>query len=332
VTDYRPRIGVSACLLGEPVRFDGGHKRDPFLVESFGAHVEWVPMCPEMEAGLGTPRDTMRLMLRGRPDRGRGETYGPERVAMVVHKTGVDVTPLMQRYSERKVASLGDQGLNGFVLKKDSPSCGMARVKVYGESGPAERGGRGVFAAALMARWPNLPVEEEGRLGDPQLRENFVERVFAHQRLRRLFDQPDGRWSIGELVRFHTAHKLTLMAHSPSAYQRLGRLVAGASGRSRQAVQDDYESGLMRALAVIATAKRHANVLQHMLGYFKTSIDQDARAELLSLIEDHRIGRVPLIVPLTLFKHHVRRLHVDYLTGQVYLDPHPRELSLRNHV
>jgi uncharacterized protein YbgA (DUF1722 family)/uncharacterized protein YbbK (DUF523 family) len=332
VTDYRPRIGVSACLLGQPVRFDGGHKRDSFLVETFGPHVEWVPLCPEMEAGLGTPRETMRLMLRGRPDRERGETYGPDRVAMVVHKTGADVTPLMQRYSERKVAELVDHGLNGFILKKDSPSCGMERVKVYPATGPSERGGRGVFAAALMTRLPNLPVEEEGRLNDPQLRENFVERVFAHQRLRQLFEKPGGRWSVGDLVRFHTAHKLTLMAHSPSAYRELGRLAAGAAGRSRKTVQDDYESGLMRALAVIATPKRHANVLQHMLGYLKTSIDQDAREELLAIIEEHRIGRVPLVVPMTLFKHHVRRSHVEYLAGQVYLEPHPRELSLRNHV
>jgi uncharacterized protein YbgA (DUF1722 family) len=274
----------------------------------------------------------MRLMLRGRPDRERGDTYGPDRVALIVNKTGVNVTPVMQHYSEGKVASLVGAGLNGFVLKKDSPSCGMERVKVYPEKGPGERGGRGVFAAVLMARLPNLPVEEEGRLSDPQLRENFVERVFAHQRLRQLFDRRDPRWSVGDLVRFHTAHKLTLMAHSPVAYRDLGRLVANATAGSRNTVQDAYESAFMRALAVLATPKRHANVLQHMLGYFKTSIDQDARNELLSIIEEHRIGRVPLIVPITLFKHHVRRLHVDYLAGQVYLDPHPREMSLRNHV
>jgi uncharacterized protein YbgA (DUF1722 family) len=269
----------------------------------------------------------------------RGETYGPDRVAMVVRKTGVDVTGLMERYSERKVASLVNQRLNGFILKKDSPSCGMERVKVYPENSPAERGGRGVFAAALMARLPNLPVEEEGRLSDPQLRENFVERVFAHWRLQRIFDNRNGaeggrnkRWSVGDLVRFHTAHKLTLMAHSPSAYRQLGQLVAGATGRSRDVVQAEYESGFMRALAVLATAKRHANVLQHMLGYLKKSIDQDARAELLSIIEEHRRGLIPLVVPITLFKHYVRRLKVEYLAGQVYLDPHPRELSLRNHV
>lgn len=329
MTDDRPRIGVSACLLGEPVRFDGGHKRDPFLVETFGRHVEWVSVCPEVEAGLGTPRETMRLVLTGRPDRAKGAMYPPERVSMIVHKTGADVTSVMRRYARPKAEELAEAGLSGFVLKKDSPSCGMERVKVYADRGPAEKAGRGLFADALLTRLPNLPVEEEGRLSDPHLRENFVERVFAYQRLRRLFGQ---RWSVGDLVKFHTAHKLTLMAHSPSSYRVLGRLVAGASARSRRLVQDEYESGFMAALAVVATSKRHANVLQHMLGYFKTTLDQDARDELLDIIEQHRIGRVPLVVPITLFKHHVRRLGVDYLAGQVYLDPHPRELSLRNHV
>lgn len=329
MSDDRPRIGVSACLLGEPVRFDGGHKRDPFLVETFGQHVEWVPVCPEVEAGLGTPRETMRLMLIGPPDRERGGAYPPDRLRMVVHKTGADVSGVMRRYAKPKVDELAGARLSGFVLKKDSPSCGMERVKVYAGSGPAERAGRGLFAEALMARLPNLPVEEEGRLSDPRLRENFVERVFAYQRLGRLFE---ARWSVGDLVAFHTAHKLTLMAHDPAAYRELGRLVASARGRPRRALQEEYESGFMRALSVVATPKRHANVLQHMLGYFKTSLDPDARAELLDLIEQHRIGRVPLVVPITLFKHHVRRLGVDYLAGQVYLDPHPRELSLRNHV
>lgn len=329
MSDDRPRIGVSACLLGEPVRFDGGHKRDPFLVETFGQHVDWVPLCPEVEAGLGTPRETMRLVLVGRPDRAKGEMYPPDRVAMIVHKTGADVTSVMRRYARPKADELADAGLSGFVLKKDSPSCGMERVKVYANSGPAEKAGRGVFAEALMARMPTLPVEEEGRLSDPYLRENFVERVFAYQRLRRLFAQ---RWTVGDLVRFHTAHKLTLMAHSPSAYRQLGQLVAGAGGRPHRSVQNEYESGFMAALAVVATSKRHANVLQHMLGYFKKLLDQDARDELLDIIEQHRIGRVPLVVPITLFKHHVRRLGVEYLAGQVYLDPHPRELSLRNHV
>jgi uncharacterized protein YbgA (DUF1722 family)/uncharacterized protein YbbK (DUF523 family) len=325
----RPRLGISACLLGEPVRFDGGHKRDAYIVEVLGAHVTWVPVCPEVEAGFGTPRETMRLLSIGRPGRDESGVRPPERVALVVHKTGEDVTTVMRAFAGPKVDSLAQSNLSGFVLKKDSPSCGMERVKVYGSSGTAQRTGRGIFAAALLARMPNLPVEEEGRLCDPVLRENFVERVFAYQRVRRLFESA---WTLGDLVSFHAAHKLTLMAHSPSAYQAMGRLVASAQPRSRRAVADTYESTFMKALTTIATPKRHANVLQHMLGYFKRSLDGDSRNELLGLIEDHRAGHVPLIVPLTLFRHHVRRLNVQYLAGQVYLEPHPRELSLRNHV
>ena len=326
----RPRIGISACLLGEAVRFDAGHKRDPFLVETIGPHVEWVEVCPEVEAGFGTPRPSMRLTLKTPEARGRGEHYGAHNVSLVIPKSGVDVTEQMHRYAVKKAEALSRERLSGYILKKDSPSCGMERVKVYPEAGGmSERGGRGLFAQALMARLPNLPVEEEGRLSDPRLRENFIERIFAYRRLRDLFD---GRWSVGDLVRFHTAHKLTLMAHSPAAYAALGRLVASAKARTRSEVAADYESGFMDAMRVVATPRRHANVLQHMLGYFTKSLDADARSEMLSLIDEHRLGAVPLIVPMTLIRHYVRQQKVAYLQGQTYLEPHPRELSLRNHV
>jgi uncharacterized protein YbgA (DUF1722 family)/uncharacterized protein YbbK (DUF523 family) len=313
----RPRVGISACLLGEAVRFDAGHKRDPFLVETFGTHVEWVPICPEVEAGFGTPRPPMRLVARGNA------------ISLIVIKTGEDVTARLTDYSDAKVEALAGDDLSGYVLKKDSPSCGMERVKTYGPSGPAPRTGRGIFAAALMARFPSLPVEEEGRLNDPVLRENFVERVFAYRRLRQLFET---RWSLGQLVRFHTAHKLTLMAHSPAAYRTLGRLVAEGRERKPRELAAEYQRGFMTALTKIATPSRHVNVLQHMVGYFKKTLDAQARAELLDVIEDHRRGVVPLIVPLTLLRHHVRRQRVEYLEGQTYLEPHPRELALRNHV
>ena len=329
MTDDRPRIGISACLLGQPVRFDTGHKRDPFLVETFGQHVEWVPVCPEVEAGFGTPRESMRLVLTEPQVRERGERYDTSKLALILNKQGTDVTDRLVPYARRKAETLAAAGLSGFVLKKDSPSCGMERVKVYTPQGPGERGGRGLFAEALMARLPNLPVEEEGRLGDPRLRENFVERVFAYRRLRALFT---GRWSVGDLVAFHTAHKLTLMAHSPAAYRELGQLVAGAKGVPRVAFAEEYQSRFMKAMAAIATPKRHANVLQHMLGYFSKALDEDARNELLALIEEHRQGQVPLVVPMTLMRHYVRRQQVTYLLGQTYLEPHPRELSLRNHV
>jgi uncharacterized protein YbgA (DUF1722 family)/uncharacterized protein YbbK (DUF523 family) len=326
--DDRPRIGISSCLLGEQVRFDAGHKRDPFLVETFGRHVEWVPVCPELEAGFGVPRDPMRLVARVPGDRTRDEPYRADQIRLIVIKSGDDVTARLQRYSAKKVERLAGAGLSGYVLKKDSPSCGMQRVKVY-EGAMAERAGRGLFADALLTRLPDLPVEEEGRLCDPRLRENFVERVFAYRRLRQLFES---RWTVGALVSFHTAHKLTLMAHSPVAYRELGRLVANASGTARAALASGYQSQFMGALTRLATPKRHANVLQHMFGYFSAQLDAAGRQEMLALIEDHRAGLVPLVVPMTLMRHYVRQFGVDYLRGQTYLDPHPRELSLRNHV
>ncbi|MBZ5560069.1 MAG: DUF523 and DUF1722 domain-containing protein [Acidobacteriia bacterium] len=250
VTDSRPRIGVSTCLLGEPVRWDAGHKRDPYLVDVFGPQVEWVPFCPEVEAGFGTPRETMHLV------RAAG---GP--ITLMTTKTQRDVTRQLRTAVQRRMDAIAEADLSGYVLKKDSPSCGMARVKVYSDrGGPAERTGRGLFADALMTRLPNLPVEEEGRLSDPRLRENFVERVFAFQRVRRLFSS---RWTQGDLVAFHTAHKLTLMAHSPSAYRALGRLVAEGASLDRRALALRYEAEFMQALAVVATPKRHANVDPH---------------------------------------------------------------------
>ncbi len=313
----RVRIGISSCLLGEEVRFDGGHKRDRFLTDTFGPFVEWVPVCPEVEAGFGTPRESMRLVNRD------GQIH------LLTVKTGVDLTAPMDRVARRRVAELEHAGLCGYVLKKDSPSCGLLRVKIYDGPGPPARSGQGRFAAALCARMPFLPVEEEGRLSDPRLRENFVERVFAYRRLQEHFA---GRWTVGTLVRFHTAQKLTLMAHSVKAYEHLGRLVARAKSLPRDEVETHYVEGFMTALAIVATARRHVNVLQHMAGYFKTQLDEADRTELQAVIEDYRRGFVPLVVPITLVRHHVRRCDVTYLAGQSYLSPPPAELMLRNHV
>jgi len=311
------RVGISACLLGEEVRYDGGHKRDRFLTDTFGRFVEWVPVCPEVEAGFGTPRESMRLVERD------------GRLRLLTNKTAVDLTDRLTRWAHRRVDQLASEDLCGYILKKDSPSCGLERVKVYGAHGTGERRGRGLFAAALQEQYPHLPMEEEGRLSDPRLREHFIERVFAYRRLRDLFAS---RWTVGTLVQFHTAHKLTLMAHSIAAYQELGRLVAGAKRRSRALVEREYVEGFMTALATMATPRRHTNVLQHMAGYFKDTLDASARKELQSTIEDYRVGLVPIIVPITLIRHHVRQLGVSYLAGQAYLDPHPKELMLRNHV
>ena len=305
------------CLLGQEVRHDGGHKRDPFLVETLGRWVEWVPVCPEIELGLGVPREPIRL---------EGTTRAPR---LVAPKSGTDHTAAMARWARGRVAALARLDLAGYVLKKDSPSCGMERVRVWGRTGMPVRTGVGAFARVLMDAMPLLPVEEEGRLHDPRLRENFVERVFAYARWRRFLATRPSR---GGLVAFHTAQKLLILAHAPAAYQRLGRLVAHAKARPLPEVLAVYGRGLMDALRIHATPRRQANVLEHMLGYLSDGLDAGERREIVELIADHRRGLVPLVVPLTLVKHHVRRLGVAYLAGQVYLEPHPRELMLRNHV
>jgi uncharacterized protein YbgA (DUF1722 family)/uncharacterized protein YbbK (DUF523 family) len=312
------RIGVSACLLGQEVRFDGGHKRNDFLTGTLGDFVEFVAVCPEVDIGLGIPRESLRLV---RDDSGA--------VRMVANKSGADVTDTMSAYAERRAAALERDDLSGYVLKKDSPSCGMERVRIYGRSGMPMRDGRGLFAEALIRRLPNLPVEEEGRLNDPNLRENFIERVFAYHRMRALCAS---RWTAGALVAFHTAHKLTLMAHSPRAYAELGRLVADSKRIERAELRERYSLQFMRALKKLATPARHVNVMQHIAGYLQERCDADSRRELMEVIEEYRRAAVPLVVPLTLIRHWVRRFDIAYLKGQTYLEPHPRELMLRNHV
>jgi uncharacterized protein YbgA (DUF1722 family)/uncharacterized protein YbbK (DUF523 family) len=311
------QLGISSCLLGNEVRFDGGHKRDRFVTDLLGSFVEWVPICPEVEAGMGTPRPAMRLV-----DGGDG-------VRMVEIKSGSDHTRPMKAYAARRVRELKKLGLCGYILKKDSPSCGMTRVKIYSETAMPRRNGRGLYATALLEAYPNLPVEDEGRLNDPKLRENFIERVFAYDRLRRLFHP---RWAAGQVVDFHTAHKLQLMAHSTEAYRELGRLVATFRRWERAEFRKEYERAFMKALVPLATRGRNANMLQHAAGHLKKCLGSPSRTELANLIHDYRKGLVPLVVPITLIKHHARVYDIDYLNGQVFLEPHPRELMLRNHV
>lgn len=311
------RIGISACLLGHEVRYDGGHKRDAFLTDTFGPYVQWVTVCPEVEIGLGIPREPIRLIDHG---------AGPR---MVGTRSGTDHTPAMESYAAKRVRALAAEDLCGYVLKKNSPSCGMERVKIYREHGMPSLKGQGVFAAALMQAFPLLPVEEEGRLSDPRLRDNFIERVFAYRRLRSLFS---GRWTIGQLVRFHSAHKLQLLAHSPVQYQTLGRLVARGKSMERAALRERYEVGFMTGLRALATPRRNVNVLQHMSSYLRDRLDASERGELHGLIDDYGQGLVPLVVPLTMIRHYVRKFAIEYLALQVYLEPHPKELMLRNHV
>jgi uncharacterized protein YbgA (DUF1722 family)/uncharacterized protein YbbK (DUF523 family) len=287
------------------------------LTGTVARFVEWIAVCPEVEGGLGTPRDAMRLVRA---------LDGPH---LVTVNHGTDLTATMERFARARATALAEDELSGYVLKKDSPSCGLERVKVYDEHGMPTRNGRGLFAAALVRAFPHLPVEEEGRLADPRLRENFIERVFAYWRLRGLFAR---EWTIGELVRFHTAHKLTLLSHAPEAYWRLGRLVAGARNAGRRELEQQYSALFMQGLAQLATPGRHSNVLEHMAGYFTRRLDSVSRRELAQTIDDYRRRLVPLIVPLTLIIHYVRLLDIRYLAAQVYLQPHPKELMLRNHV
>ena len=248
---------------------------------------------------------------------------------MVNTKSERDITDAMRDWSRRRADQLASERLAGYVFKKDSPSCGMERVKVYAEGGVPEKNGRGLFADALMTRFPQLPCEEEGRLSDARLRDNFIERVFGYVRVRALFE---GRWRVGDLVRFHTAHKMALLAHSTEIYNEMGRLVARAKALAPKDLESQYRERFMAALALMATTRKHTNVLSHMAGYFKQVLEPADRQEVVSVIDDYRKGLVPLIVPLTLIRHHVRRHAVEYLAGQVYLEPHPKELMLRNHV
>jgi uncharacterized protein YbgA (DUF1722 family)/uncharacterized protein YbbK (DUF523 family) len=314
----KPRLGISACLLGQEVRFNGGHKRDDFLVDTFGRYVEWVAVCPEVELGMGTPRPPIRLERRG------------EEIRLVTLGTGEDSTAAMRAWSRQRVEALAGMDLDGYVLKKDSPSCGLERVKVYPVAGPPSKEGRGLFAEALIARLPHLPVEEEGRLNDPLLRENFIARVFVHQRWREA--EREG-WTRAALMRFHERHKFLLLARNQAGMRRLGRLL-GDSGKDSPAgdLAAGYREGLTEVFCRPASRRGHTNVLHHLAGFVSDALDAADRAELAETIERYRLGLVPLIVPLTLIRHHVRKQEAAYLQGQVYLEPHPCELMLLNHV
>ena len=308
------RIGISSCLLGEEVRFDGGHKHDSYITGTLGLYFEFVPVCPEMAVGLGKPREPIRL---------EGDAERPRAVG--TRSKDLDVTDALDAYGRRMGRELA--GISGYLLKRASPSCGMERVKVYGPSGAPSRQGVGIYARALMETQPLLPVEEEGRLGDPVLRENFVQRVFVYHRWQQLAAR--GVTAAG-LVNFHTRHKLIVMAHNQAAYRRLGQLVAGA-GRGRiDALAGEYIAGLMETLRKRANRKGHANVLMHLMGYLKREIDGEDKTELVEAIDAYRRGLVPLVVPATLLRHHFRRHPDPYVEGQHYLEPHPRELMLRN--
>ena len=311
----KPRIGISACLLGAEVRYNGGHKESRLCSQVLGEHFEFVPLCPEVAIGLGTPREPIRLV---------GDPQAPRAVGTV--NPELDVTEPLAAYGERMAEEL--DGICGYILMQKSPSCGMERVKVYQADGrPSEPAGQGIFAKALIARHPNLPVEEDGRLNDPVLRENFLTRVFAYAEWQRLLHEGLTRKS---LIAFHSRYKYLLMATAPLQYKALGRLLGDLARHDLAQLAPHYFTELMAALKQCATRGTHSNVLQHLCGYLKQGLSQDERQEMHQLIGQYRAGIVPLVVPLTLLKHHFRRHPDDYVAQQVYLQPHPENLSLRN--
>ena len=311
------RLGISACLLGEKVRYDGGHKWDRFITDTLGKYVEFVPVCPEVECGLNIPREAMRLI---------GEPRNPR---LVTVRSGVDYTDRMLTWAHKRVMELEKEELCGFIFKSDSPSSGMERVKVYGPSGSPTKTGVGVFARAFMDHFPLLPVEEEGRLHDPTLRENFIEAIFTLKRWREMLALDGGR---GALVDFHTRHKLLIRSHSPVHLRLLGKLVAQAAALPIPKLYGNYQKLLLEGLGRKTTSKKNTDVLYHLMGYFKADLSAEEKQELRELIDLYYRGLVPLIVPVTLISHYVRKYDQPYLKGQWYLNPHPIELQLRNHV
>ena len=311
----RIRVGISSCLLGATVRYDGGHKRDAFINGTLSRCFEFVPLCPEVAIGLGTPRPPIRLVRTDGGIRVQGRD-DPNR----------DVTDALRDFARSTAARLAGE-ISGYIFKRASPSCGMERVKVHGENGMPAGQGAGAYAGALMAALPLLPCEEEGRLGAPDLRENFIERVFVFDRWRKL--ERSGLTLAG-LVGFHTAHKFLVLAHNQAAYRRMGRLVARTGEPGLEGLAAEYARELMTALRRHATRGRHANVLEHLLGFVSRRLDAADRAEMVEVIADYRAGMLPRVVPLTLLKHHFRRHPHPYVAGQVYLEPHPREIMLRN--
>ncbi len=313
----RPKLGISTCLLGENVRYDGGHKLDRYLKDVVGQFVDWVPVCPEVECGMPTPREALRLV---------GD---PENPRLVTSRTGVDKTEQMLTWAKMRLDQLEQENLCGYVFKSKSPSSGMQGIKVYDKNGVPSKKGVGMFARAFMERFPLMPVEDEGRLNDARLRENFIERIFVYKRWQN-FVQNDG--SRKGLVDFHTDHKLLIMAHSPKHLSELGKLVAQVKELDPKELHDRYLSTLMTALKLHATVKKNVNVLQHIMGYFKKQLSSDEKQELLEVIGNYYKGLIPLIVPITLVNHFVRKYNEPYLKRQYYLNPHPVELMLRNHV
>ncbi len=308
------RVGISSCLLGEKVRYDGGHKLDRWLRDTLGQFVDYVPVCPEVELGLPTPRPALRLIGK-KPDEAR----------LVFSQSGEDITERMEAWARERVEELASENLCGFIFKSKSPSSGMERVRLYDDSGMPKKTGVGMFARIFMESFPLVPVEEDGRLHDPKLKETFIECVFTFKRWREAL----AAGTSGALVEFHARHKLLLMSHSPDLLRQMGKLVAQVGVISREDFIDGYETCLMKAVRLKTTVRKQVNVLQHVLGYFKKDLTAEEKVEALELFDHYRAGLVPLLVPITLLNHFTRKYGEPYLNQQVYLHPHPLELKLR---
>jgi uncharacterized protein YbgA (DUF1722 family)/uncharacterized protein YbbK (DUF523 family) len=314
--EHRIPVGISACLMGEKVRYNGGHKRSVYCLDVLADCFSFKPFCPELAVGLGVPREPIRLV---------GDAASPR--ALGTKDAALDVTAGLAEYGQRIAGSMPD--LCGYIVIKGSPSCGMERVKVYHANGMPNGAGRGIYTDALMRANPLLPVEEEGRLHDPVLRENFITRVFA---LHRWKQQVEAQPSYHALLQFHSHSKYLLMAHSYEGYRTLGRYLADAHQLPLEEAMQTYIQGFMEHMTKCATRNSHVNVLMHVFGYLKKEIDADTKQELLASIEQYHRGDVHLIVPLTLLKHYLKRHGSDYIRQQSYLDPHPYELGLRNYI
>ena len=311
------RLGVSACLVGDEVRYDGGHRKYPYLVDVLARYFTLVKVCPEVGVGMSTPRETVQL---------EGRAEAPR---MIASETGRDWTARMNRWSRTMVRELKTEDLCGFVFKKNSPSCGVFGVKVFDDKGRLAESGSGLFALEFRRKNPLMPVEEEGRLEDPHVRENFLERVFAYHRLNKVFA---GSWKRGAVVDFHSREKYFLMAHSPKHLKQLEQLVVTIGQRPRGEFKTLYMTGFMEAVAVKATHARHTKVLRSLVVCLRDHLTVPEHARVVGLIEQYRSGLIPLVVPLTLLAHFSELHEVPTLAGQTYLHPHPAELMLRNRV
>lgn len=311
------RIGISSCLLGDTVRYDGGHKLDRYITETLGLYFEWISVCPEVEYGLPVPRESMHLV---------GDPASPR---LVTIRTGIDHTNGMYKWAEKKLKHLETEELCGFIFKSKSPSSGIGGVKVYTLSGMPSKKGIGIFAGVFMRYFPLVPVIDDGRLHDPNLRENFIQQVFICKRWKEFLTKYR---KIKDLIEFHTNLKLLIMSHSPKHYNELGKLVAQAKKYQPDKLYYEYIKTLMDGLRLLATIKKNTNVLLHIVGHFKKKLSSDDKKELLEVVEQYHKGYIPLIVPLVLIQHYMRKFDVPYLKRQIYLNPYPFELMLRNHV